>query len=104
MKESAPPIVWRRPSDHDQDRLGDPLDAVIVTETIVEKLEVVGGGALRGTVLHKLMEEFLTGELEADERAAASRARELLAQLLTDADEDEPRPIRPKWRDAPCER
>jgi CRISPR-associated exonuclease Cas4 len=92
VKESGPAIVWRRPSDHDRDRLGDPLDTVVVDQTLVEQLEVVGAGALRGIVLHKLMEEFLTGELEVDEREAVSRARALLAQLLTDTDEANPRP------------
>lgn len=92
VTEVASPLVWRRPSDHDQDRLGDPLDTVVVTGSLAEKMEVVGGGALRGTVLHKLMEELLTGELAADEGVAASRAHALLGQLLTDVEQDEPRP------------
>lgn len=92
VNESAPPVIWRRPSDHDQDRLRDPVDTVVVTDSLAEQMEVVGGGVLRGIVLHKLMEEFLTGELEVQERLAASRARELLVQLLTDADEKQPRP------------
>jgi ATP-dependent exoDNAse (exonuclease V) beta subunit len=92
VEESAPAIVWRRPSDHDQDRLGDPLDTVVVTDTLVERLNVVGGGVLRGIVLHKLLEEFLTGELDVNEGAAVSRAQELLGQLLTDAEEEKPRP------------
>src|SRR4051794_23302065 len=53
---------------------------------------VVGGGALRGIVLHKLMEEFLTGDLEVQERLVVCRAEELLEQLLTDPDEKETRP------------
>jgi hypothetical protein len=65
---------------------------VVVTDSLAEQIEVVGGGALRGIVLHKLMEELLTGELEAQERLVASRAEELLAHLLTDADEKETRP------------
>jgi ATP-dependent exoDNAse (exonuclease V) beta subunit len=92
VNESAPPIVWRRPSDHDRDRLADPIDTVVVAASLAEQMEVVGSGALRGIVLHKLMEEFLTGELEAQERLVAARAEELLVQLLTDADEKEPRP------------
>jgi ATP-dependent exoDNAse (exonuclease V) beta subunit len=86
VAESAQPIVWRRPSDHDQDRPGDPLDSVIVADSPAERSEVVGGGALRGVILHKLMEEFLTGELEVDKRATVSRAHDLLSQLLTDDD------------------
>jgi ATP-dependent exoDNAse (exonuclease V) beta subunit len=86
VADSAPPIVWRRPSDHDQDRLGDPLDRVVISETLAEQREVAGAGALRGIVLHKLMEEFLTGELEEDEGAAVSRAQDLLLQLQAETD------------------
>lgn len=92
VEESAPPVVWRRPSDHDQDRLGDPLDNVVVADALAEHLEVVGAGALRGIVLHKLMEEFLTGELNAGEEATVARAQELLGQLQTDADDEGPHP------------
>jgi CRISPR-associated exonuclease Cas4 len=92
VEESAPPVVWRRPSDHDQDRLGNPLDNIVVADALAEHLEVVGAGALRGIVLHKLMEEFLTGELNADEEAAVARAQELLGQLQTDADDEGPHP------------
>lgn len=92
VEKSAPAIVWRRPSDHDQDRLGDPLDTLIVTDTLPERLEVVGAGALRGIVLHKLMEEFLTGELEVNEGAVVSRAQDLLAQLIMDAEQEKSRP------------
>ena len=37
---------------------------------------------LRGLLLHKLMEEVLTGELAEEPVALVSRARELLAQLV----------------------
>jgi CRISPR-associated exonuclease Cas4 len=84
VEESSPPVVWRRPSDKDQDRLGDPLDNVVLADALAEHLEVVGAGALRGIVLHKLMEEFLTGELDADVAGTVARAQELLGQLLTD--------------------
>lgn len=92
VQESALPLVWRRPSDHDQDRVGDPLDGVVVTDALVERSEVVGGGALRGVILHKLMEEFLTGELQIDEAAAIPRAHELLDQLLSEDEQDGRRP------------
>ncbi len=92
VNESAPPIVWRRPSDHDRERLADPIDTVVVADALAEQTEVVGAGALRGIVLHKLMEEFLTGELEDEERLVASRAEELLVQLLTDPDDTETPP------------
>lgn len=62
IEKSAPPVVWRRPSWHDADRLGDPLDGVVTSESHVEHPEVVGAGARRGVILQKLMEELLTGE------------------------------------------
>ena len=92
VEESAPPVVWRRPSEHDADRLGDPLDGVVTSESHIEHLEVVGAGARRGVILHKLMEELLTGELAGELDAGVSRARELLDQLISDVDEDKPRP------------
>jgi CRISPR-associated exonuclease Cas4 len=92
VEESTPPIVWRRPSDHDDDRPGDPLDTIVVGDTIAEHLEIVGAGALRGVVLHKLMEEFLTGELESNTDAAILRAGALLLQLVSGAENDQVRP------------
>jgi hypothetical protein len=44
-------------------------------------VEVVGAGRLRGIVLHKLMEVFLTGELKDDEGAAVQRAAALLDDI-----------------------
>ncbi|MBZ9994161.1 UvrD-helicase domain-containing protein [Mesorhizobium sp. BH1-1-4] len=92
VEESAPPIVWRRPSEHDADRLGDPLEGVVTSESHIEHFEVVGAGARRGVILHKLMEELLTGELAGELGASLDRARELLNQLVTDVNDDEPQP------------
>ncbi|MDG4875229.1 UvrD-helicase domain-containing protein [Mesorhizobium sp. WSM4935] len=92
VEESAPPIVWRRPSQHDADRLGDPLEGVVTSESHIEHFEVVGAGARRGVILHKLMEELLTGELAEELDPSVNRARELLNQLVTDANDDEPQP------------
>lgn len=76
IEESAPPVVWRRPSWHDADRLGDPLDGVVTSESHVEHPEVVGAGARRGVILQKLMEELLTGELAGETgRKRVPRAR-----------------------------
>ncbi|MGB3387637.1 MAG: UvrD-helicase domain-containing protein [Pseudaminobacter sp.] len=92
VEESAPPIVWRQPSRHDADRLGDPLESVVISESHVEHFDVVGAGACRGVILHKLMEELLTGELAEELDASVSRARELLGQLISYAEDDAPRP------------
>lgn len=92
IEKSAPLVAWRRPSEHDPDRVGDLLDGVVTLESHVEHLEVIGAGARRGVILHKLMEELLTGELAGELGASVSRARELLDQLISDVDDDEPRP------------
>jgi hypothetical protein len=47
----------------------------------------VGAGRVRGLLLHKLMEEVLTGELAEDIVSFAGRARALLAELVLDAAE-----------------
>ena len=82
---SAPPLSWRRPSDHDPDRRGEALEPVVIVETVGDRIEAVGAGALRGVILHKLMEELLTGELASPEDAPA-RAGSLLRQLAAGID------------------
>ena len=84
VENAAPAFVWRQPSKHDADRIADPLDSVVVQEGQVERLEVIGGGARRGVVLHKLMEEVLTGELPEDLNALTSRARTFVDQLMSE--------------------
>jgi CRISPR-associated exonuclease Cas4 len=92
IEENVKPVVWRRPSDHDPDRLGDPLESVVVAETMVEHPEVVGAGAVRGLILHKLMEELLTGEVPEHIESAEARAGVLLAQLIGSEDGERPLP------------
>jgi len=92
IDEKATPIVWRRPSDHDPDRLGDPLESVVIAETVAEHPDIVGAGALRGIILHKLVEELLTGELVSTRKAATARADVLLSQLVSGGGDDGPRP------------
>ena len=92
IDENATLIVWRRPSDHDPDRFGDPLESVVIAETIAEHPDIVGAGALRGIILHKLIEEFLTGELVSTKKAATARADVLLSQLVSGGGDNGPRP------------
>jgi ATP-dependent exoDNAse (exonuclease V) beta subunit len=92
LDENATPIVWRRPSDHDPDRLGEPLESVVITEAIAEHSDIVGAGALRGIILHKLIEELLTGELVSTKEAATARADVLLSQLVSGGNDNGPRP------------
>src|SRR4030095_5371713 len=63
-------IEWRRPSWMDIDReLLDRANFDVVTDELNRgvKPDVVGGGALRGIILHKLMEELLTGIVKPDQ-------------------------------------
>lgn len=86
---ASPPIVWDRPSERDADRTGDIVDTFVVDAASAEPQRIVGSGPLRGTILHKLMEELITGELGSHSDEAAERAAELLAQLQPTAS-DEP--------------
>jgi len=76
-------VRWTNPSAHDTDR-----EDAVVRPTSVESaggydyIEPLGSGRLRGLVLHKLMEEFLTGEL-LESGDVTDRARRLLEELLS---------------------
>jgi ATP-dependent exoDNAse (exonuclease V) beta subunit len=87
VSAASPPLVWRRPSDHDLDRLTIADTAIEPATEAAERIIAPGAGQLRGILLHKLMEEFLTGELTEEAAAVTARARDLLAQLLQDADD-----------------
>jgi exodeoxyribonuclease-5 len=52
-----------------------------VEETVEQPATMIVGGATRGTILHKLMEEVLSGETEHGLEALVARASELMAQL-----------------------
>jgi ATP-dependent exoDNAse (exonuclease V) beta subunit len=87
VEEAAVPLIWIRPSDHDPDR---PQAIEAIALDTGEALEVelpVGAGRVRGLLLHKLLEEVLTGELVEDVGRFASRARELVAELVLDPDD-----------------
>jgi ATP-dependent exoDNAse (exonuclease V) beta subunit len=79
-------ITWKRPSRSESENpevrptpIFNEPDAV--DETIeIEPLDVAGG-ATRGTILHKLMEEVLTGETLDDASALTQRATQFLSQL-----------------------
>jgi ATP-dependent exoDNAse (exonuclease V) beta subunit len=82
VARSSPAIEWKRPSDEDPDRPENfeiaPGESTISLDAPVP----LAGGRLRGILLHKLMEEFLTGELVEDEASVRDRARTLLGDLV----------------------
>lgn len=80
-------ITWKRPSRSEAEQVEGPPPLPIFTDPEAvdkgsehERPDVVGG-ATRGTILHKLMEELLTGETLDDDKALVERAAELLAHL-----------------------
>jgi ATP-dependent exoDNAse (exonuclease V) beta subunit len=82
VARASPAIKWKRPSDEDYDRAENFEIAPAESTGPLEAPIPLGGGRLRGILLHKLMEEFLTGELAVDEGAVRGRARVLLEQLV----------------------
>ena len=90
--DASPGIEWKRPSDHDPDRSEIFEVAPTDTDTLLEVAVSVSGGRLRGILLHKLMEELLTGELSEEGPAIVARAKVLTEQLIG-SQAAEPRPV-----------
>lgn len=85
-------IVWNRPSRHEVDALAQAEEALILSdpEQVDESIQPVEvlGSATRGTVLHKLIEEVLTGETPDTPQELERRAIALLAQLDVEPSQD----------------
>jgi len=84
--ESHRKIEWRQPSRSEkgagEEHRREPVFATVESlEELQETPSPITGGATRGTLLHKLMEEVLNGETADDAPALVARAKELLAQL-----------------------
>jgi ATP-dependent exoDNAse (exonuclease V) beta subunit len=104
-------IVWQSPSRHDGPAGEEPglsdegvfvgegaLSESIPTETQREEERIaVKGGRERGLVVHKLLEEVLTGETEEGANTLELRARTLLSELgVTEAGRAEDGPHAPE--------
>jgi ATP-dependent exoDNAse (exonuclease V) beta subunit len=80
-------IVWQRPSRDEADGASAPAPLPLFenpedAEQLAEIPEpTIAGSSTRGLILHKLIEEILTGELRDCLPAIEQRALELLAQL-----------------------
>ena len=89
---AAVPLGWVRPSDHDPDRL-EAVEAIVLDAGDAPEVALpVGAGRVRGLLLHKLMEEVLSGELVEEVERFANRARELVAELVLDPDDGDALP------------
>jgi len=89
-------IVWHQPSRHEGP--GAPIefseeifvgaDAPLESMPVADNAMMIQGGRERGLILHKLMEEVLTGETNEDVTALQARAAGLLTQTGTPDAED----------------
>jgi exodeoxyribonuclease-5 len=80
---SRPDVRWIRPSGSDGDRSEESERGFEIFERVVwsEPINKPLGSALRGSALHKLMEEILNGMLVEDSGSVSARADELIRQL-----------------------
>jgi ATP-dependent exoDNAse (exonuclease V) beta subunit len=92
ITEAITRLTWLRPSDHDPDRIAISEAAALDVSDVPETERPVGPGRVRGLILHKLMEEILTGEIEEKLPVLARRAETLILELATpqDAEADTP--------------
>jgi CRISPR-associated exonuclease Cas4 len=92
VKTGIRQIRWLRPSLDDLDR--EPMSELLAPEggDGIEIPLTIGAGRLRGLLLHKLMEEVLTGEIADDLDSLVSRARDLLPQLVVPGEKVAPDP------------
>ena len=82
VRAATPALRWVNPSVHDADRAEILTPAVTVEPgNTFEYVEPIGAGRIRGLILHRLMEELLTGELLPQDDVAA-RAERLRDELL----------------------
>jgi exodeoxyribonuclease-5 len=99
ISEAVIPIRWHRPSLHEADA-PQPEPAPVFSEPesieLAAPLMEIAGSATRGRILHKLMEEVLTGETKDAIEALESRAGQLLGQLGQEPSADPKLGISPK--------
>jgi CRISPR-associated exonuclease Cas4 len=80
VQRAFAPLRWIRPSDGGPDVVSFEASSVAAWEHPAERV-LVRGGAMRGMILHKIMEEFVTGELKAEADAVRERSQRLLQEL-----------------------
>jgi exodeoxyribonuclease-5 len=78
LVERTRKIQWIQPSRVEIEEVPVPLPP---DEELAEPIPEVRGSAVRGSVLHKMMEEILLEETPDDETSMRTRAAELLRQL-----------------------
>jgi CRISPR-associated exonuclease Cas4 len=74
-------IRWIQPSDGDPDIVPIQLPPSLGDDEPLQASSAINGSRMRGVILHKLMEELLTEELEGTSHTVKERARSLCDQL-----------------------
>lgn len=77
-------VVWRRPSRSELDQVGEAeakIESGEIPEAAALEPAAVLGSSTRGTILHKLIEEVLTGETCDTKTDLETRAAELVRQV-----------------------
>jgi CRISPR-associated exonuclease Cas4 len=75
-------LQWIRPSDGDPDIVPVDVPAAVAWEQPAEPLLQAAGSSRRGVILHKLMEELLTGEVVPSVEALQQRCRALIPEVM----------------------
>ncbi len=99
ISDAVTPIRWHRPSLHETDAPEtEPAPVFSEPESVelASPIMEIAGSTTRGQILHKLMEEVLTGETKEGIEALDSRAGELLGQLGHEPTTDPKLGISPK--------
>jgi CRISPR-associated exonuclease Cas4 len=81
--EGAPRVRWITPSDGDRDVITARLSPDAGEDEPLRPAAAIEGGRIRGILLHKVMEELISGEIEEDAAVVTNRSAELLAQLVS---------------------
>jgi CRISPR-associated exonuclease Cas4 len=81
LDQSFRRIHWIRPSDADPDIVPVEMPGALAWEQTFEPAPQTAGSSMRGVILHKLMEELLTGEVAPSVEALRRRCAALMAQL-----------------------
>jgi ATP-dependent exoDNAse (exonuclease V) beta subunit len=77
-------VVWRRPSRTELDQVGEAeakIESGEIPEAAALEPAAVLGSSTRGTILHKLIEEVLTGEAGDANTELETRAAQLIRQV-----------------------
>jgi CRISPR-associated exonuclease Cas4 len=83
LRDAFTPLRWIRPSDADPEIVQFVTASAVAPDQPVETVAVTEGSSFRGIILHKLMEELLTGELASMAEPVQQRAAILIVQLTS---------------------